>query len=379
MNETWWVAEGDLDNDQKRIAALPPSGSHLITGPPGCGKTNLLLLRAKYFTKLKKENILVLVFTRALRDFIISGSKQYHLPSEIVRTHMGWARAFLRAHSIKVDSTDEFSNDRTVLLQRVKEVVEAQNLSDVYEAIFLDEAQDYLPAEIELFGRLAKEIYAAADPRQKIYKGADSTTQLRSLVDAIHPLRYHYRLGLNICRVADSIFVGTHDEPLLNTSSYDEGSRPSRVEVVRCRNEQVQADAIIEALKLQLDAYPDELLGVMCPHRSQRDRLYELISASDIGDLAVNQSDNPEFESNKPIYVTTLHSSKGLEYRAAHLAYAEAIRGFSQETNMTYTAVTRTKTILTVYALGEPPGYLLQAINSLETPPSEPKLADLFD
>jgi ATP-dependent exoDNAse (exonuclease V) alpha subunit len=95
--------------------------------------------------------------------------------------------------------------------------------------------------------------------------------------------------------------------------------------------------------------------------------------------LAVNQSDNPEFDLNKPIYVTTLHSSKGLEYRAAHLAYAESIRGFSQETNMTYTAVTRTKTILTVYALGEPPGYLLQAINSLETPPSEPKLADLFD
>ncbi len=56
MQETWWVAEGDLDDDQKKIAALPAKRSHLITGPPGCGKTNLLLLRAKYYT-LQKERI----------------------------------------------------------------------------------------------------------------------------------------------------------------------------------------------------------------------------------------------------------------------------------------------------------------------------------
>jgi superfamily I DNA and RNA helicase len=147
---------------------------------------------------------------------------------------------------------------------------------------------------------------------------------------------------------------------------------------VRCKTEDEQASLIIEKLKVQLAAYPEELLGVMCPYAEQRDKLYNLISRSDIADLAVNQSDDPVFEANKPIYVSTLHSSKGLEYRANHLAFAESIRGWDYEMNMTYTAVTRTKTALSVYAIGQPPTYLAQAINSLKPPPAPPSVTELF-
>ncbi len=50
MEETWWVEEGQLDDDQRKVAELKSKGSYLIKGPPGSGKTNLLLLRAKYLT-----------------------------------------------------------------------------------------------------------------------------------------------------------------------------------------------------------------------------------------------------------------------------------------------------------------------------------------
>jgi superfamily I DNA and RNA helicase len=380
MNETWWVGEGDLDDDQKVIAALPPSGSHLITGPPGCGKTNLLLLRAKYYSKLNKQNILVLVFTRALRDFIITGSQQYHLPSEIVQTSMAWGLEFLRQHGKVFTPTGKFHERRIQLLAAVQELVKAKSLENVYEAIFLDEAQDYLPEEIELFCRLGREVYASADPRQKIYSGPDSLGVLKKAVQQTHQLRFHYRLGLSICRCADGIFVGSSDEPLFDKAQYNEKLRPSWVDpIVNCASASEQASRIIEKLAVQVDAYPSELLGVMCPLQMQRDELYELIAQSDIGDLVVNQSDDPEFDREKPIYVSTLHSSKGLEYRATHLAFAESIAPLSHAQNLTYTAVTRTKTALTAYALGHPPGYLSQAINSLHSSPSPPRLQDLFN
>ena len=68
MNDTWWIKEEQLDEDQKVFAGLGPTGNHLITGPPGCGKTNLLLLRAKYMYRAGQTNILVIVFTKTLKS-----------------------------------------------------------------------------------------------------------------------------------------------------------------------------------------------------------------------------------------------------------------------------------------------------------------------
>jgi superfamily I DNA and RNA helicase len=378
MDQTWWVGDDDLDDDQKVIATLPPSGSHVFTGPPGCGKTNLLLLRAKYYSKLKKENILVLVFTRALKEFIIIGSQQYQLPPQIVSTSIGWSLQFLRQYGRKCNPTGEFDSRRTELLHEVQQLTKTKGLQNVYEAIFLDEAQDYLPEEIELFRTLARDIYASADPRQKIYDGPDPLPSLQKYAK-VHPLKFHYRLGLKICRVADSIFVGSSDEPLVNNAQYKEKVQPSSVDPFqRCRDENEQASEIIKRLKIQLKAYPEQLLGVMCPRQKQRDELYELLAKSDIGNLVVKQSDDPVYDADRPIYVSTLHSSKGLEYRATHLAYAESINGLSHPMNLTYTAVTRTKTALTVYGTGQPPGYLLQAINSVQSQPATPTLGELF-
>ena len=38
MNETWWVADAQLDDDQRGVVSLPLDESHLIVGPPGPGR-----------------------------------------------------------------------------------------------------------------------------------------------------------------------------------------------------------------------------------------------------------------------------------------------------------------------------------------------------
>ena len=57
MDETWWRSPDQLDPDQQEIVSLPLEGSHLVVGPPGSGKTNLLLLRASYLARAGFPNI----------------------------------------------------------------------------------------------------------------------------------------------------------------------------------------------------------------------------------------------------------------------------------------------------------------------------------
>lgn len=54
---TWWLDITDLDDDQKSVIELPPTGNHLIIGPPGSGKTNLLLIRAEYLIRTGLPNV----------------------------------------------------------------------------------------------------------------------------------------------------------------------------------------------------------------------------------------------------------------------------------------------------------------------------------
>ena len=48
MKDTWWIKPEQLDPAQREVIGLSRKQSHLVLGPPGSGKTNLLLLRAKH-------------------------------------------------------------------------------------------------------------------------------------------------------------------------------------------------------------------------------------------------------------------------------------------------------------------------------------------
>ncbi|HEX7379931.1 MAG TPA: hypothetical protein VF278_22600, partial [Pirellulales bacterium] len=98
MSGTWWVGKNDLDADQRNIIRLLPDESALITGPPGCGKTNLLLLRANYLHLAGKRNLVVVVFTRSLREFIARGANQYDFPGSKIMTCRQWQLDLLRQY-----------------------------------------------------------------------------------------------------------------------------------------------------------------------------------------------------------------------------------------------------------------------------------------
>jgi superfamily I DNA and RNA helicase len=380
MKETWWVSPNELNDEQRAVIALPLEGSHLITGPPGSGKTNLLLLRANYLAMAGYPNILVLVFTRTLQEFIRSGGDQYSFAPSKVKTSIRWEKGFLHSFGVEVGAPQDFEGQRYYLLEEIQKLVEEKNLKNVYDAILLDEAQDYLPGEIQIFRRLGKVLFAVSHSRQKIYNGEDSGSLLRELVDERHELHYHYRIGKQICLVADALRVGGDEAPLSPTCNYDEERRPSSVEHYRCADIDEEAQRIIEALTVQLKAYPEEMFGIICPTRQAINGIWKRISQSPLRSLAVKQisGEHSAFDPSKPICICTLHGAKGLEFRTVHIAECNQLPLFQHEMNIAFTAVTRAKTSLSLYYSKELPGYLEKALAGLEPLPDLPPLESVF-
>ncbi|WP_431731984.1 AAA family ATPase [Agrobacterium tumefaciens] len=77
-----------------------PEASILIIGPPGCGKTNILMLRANYVRPIGSRQ-LFLTFTRSLAEHLRSGpnvGRGDQLQKDEITTFMAWARKIILEH-----------------------------------------------------------------------------------------------------------------------------------------------------------------------------------------------------------------------------------------------------------------------------------------
>lgn len=384
MSGTWWVGKNDLDADQRNIIRLLPDESALITGPPGCGKTNLLLLRANYLHLAGKRNLVVVVFTRSLREFIARGANQYDFPGSKIMTCRQWQLDLLRQYGRSApEPSGNFAQDRAAYLAATTRLADDMELANIFDAILLDEAQDYIPAEIQLFSRLTERLFCAADERQKIYEGEDSIEAIKSCVGPPHVLRFHYRNGVKICRVADEIAKKLHGyRPLTETSNYDEKSNPSSVDCEHCKSVAEQAELIVERLGTQLIAFPDELIGILAPTKESMNAIWQAVSTSQHGNTAflLHGSAADPFPADRQVVVSTFHAAKGLEFRALHLAACDELKDsfFKNNRRMTFTAVTRAKTALSAYYTKDIYGYFEAALKSLNPTSEPPSLDDVF-
>ena len=381
MNETWWVSEAQLDDDQQRVVTLPLDEGQLIVGPPGSGKTNLLVLRARYLTLAQRPNFKIVVFTRALREFIAAGASEYGVQEDKIVTSHQFFRSVLFDYGVTVERVDDFAEQRRMLVQQVTRIVQQQGLQDQYDAILLDEAHDYLPEEIELFAKLGTTLFAVADRRQKIYSGEEPFDVLESVVTNRAVLRHHYRNGLNISRFADEIGRDRAQfQPIAASCNYNEEERPSSVRFEPCGSLDEEIESVISKLNGQLTAYPDERIGIISPSRDAAKRAREAMRDTEFAQWVSfhGEDEVARFEDDVRICVSSLHASKGLEYRVLHVLSCENFARRPLPRFLAFTAATRAKTALYLYGSGDLLGFLDQAIASLEPAPPLPSLGDVF-
>lgn len=381
MADTWWTNPSELDEKQKAVIALPADGHNLVVGPPGCGKTNLLLLRASYLHASGLKNIVVLTFARSLREFLASGASNYSFASDKIQTYVRWGNGVLAENGVSQTQGKGFEETRAGLLDGLRSVADLALPQNQFDCILLDEAQDYTSAELEVLLNFTPRLFAVGDRNQRIQsEDADALQFLEEHGIGLTTLKYHYRNGLKICRVADGIHgLVDHADGMEATSNYDEAAYPSTVQCFGELSLDEQIEKALDAIPDQLTAYSDEYIGVLCPRKEELDAVGEALLASTIGDqVHVQHGDYESLSTDRRVVVTTIHGAKGLEFRAGHIISADLVKKFRLQKKMAYTAVTRCKTSLAVYHQNDLPGYFENGLQACSGPTKEPNLDDLF-
>jgi len=382
MNTSWWRILNQLSDSQKLFIGLPPYGKHLLEGPPGSGKTNLLLLRAEFMAGSGYPNCLIITYTNTLANFIRSGiSAKQLISSNQIRTYHSWAydHIMLNLGERPIPPNAEFDEaSRKELAKLVAESNASLPSLKVYDAIFVDEAQDLTCEELQLLLQLSENVCICGDTRQGIYN-RDGLDVPEFVALQRHTLTEHFRIGHRIARVADRLIPPNPGTPSLEeTSNYNPQLQgESSANLHSCATRDEQFEQMLELIKIQLVAFSGDSIGIVCGKKDTRKELRERFDGTDLATLVyVHGVDkNPNFL-ERPIHVLTMHGSKGTEFRALHMFGIEELNdNLLRRTKLSYTAVTRAKTSLNAYKTGS-------TTKALESAFSEPKhfnLTDLFE
>lgn len=181
-----------LDFEQEEFAKRIPLGNYMVTGVPGSGKTVILLARAIYLIKENPDwRVLILTYNKSLsyklrskidglaeifsndlnnRDINIQNIEVRHFHGELSRLTGGIRKPK------DISSYEWFNNE---IVNRASNMVIQE-----YDAILIDEYQDFRMNWIELCvklckdyelenGKIVKNIFLAGDRLQSIYNNKD--------------------------------------------------------------------------------------------------------------------------------------------------------------------------------------------------------------
>ena len=348
----WWVSKDELDSDQMAlIEELPLRLNHLVLGPPGCGKTNVLLRRAQFVRGQAMPNVLVLTFTRPLTEFVKTGCTDDQgreiFPTNCVSTIESWLRSLYESHQTPIpESAGDFIERKRALANGAIAFAGSGRMP-LYDTLFVDEAQDLLQEEVAVISAWSKNMFLVGDDRQKIYPEAEGLDAVRRLLTVSNErtLQFHYRLAPEICRVADRILIPHGGDTLSSTCHYN-GPSPASIVVqsgVQTREQQLNAAA--ERLRQQVRVYAGLLtqgdrLGVIVARKSDREIVLNYLSQDPtLSDLVqiirareADETDyDPSFDPNRPICILTLKGCKGLEFRAVHWLFADELSQYHKD------------------------------------------------
>ena len=180
----WLVPRQELTPDQLRAVELSPEHHRVVTGGPGSGKTLVLLHRARHLAdtmKVPPERFLIVVFTKALAQYLRPALDDLDLPKESLCTFdsLCWAlhRELIseRRPWDGVNRCVDFAAIRTAVLD---ELLRNPLPRRPLDFVLVDEGQDLPPEAYDILRLLSWHVTVMLDQQQRIYDGGAAEAEI---------------------------------------------------------------------------------------------------------------------------------------------------------------------------------------------------------
>lgn len=345
MRREWAVNPSELTKEQKDAIELPPIGSYAVVGPPGSGKTNVLLLRAKYLMRATNGSVLCLVYTASLKDFIRKGMSEYKVPQDFVQTFHGWGKRQLEMNKMKLDFAD--SESFAKVAPQLRALLKEGKIPKL-DYLLVDEAQDFSEDIIKLFFELADNVTLFFDKDQSIHQSDDSSKNslpvgIRSSANKFSEtvtLTKNFRVPFKIAELATNILPNSE---LDKKTDKTDGNEPVYQSFV-------SLDEELEFIKERIDDLPNENpdYNFVVLQKSTKDKLSQIkkdfVQAGINTEIVGVWGENCDFNNTIPKLITYT-SVKGLEFDVVFAAGAtpSSFPGNITDKNLAFVAVTRAK------------------------------------
>jgi hypothetical protein len=376
-----------LDYRQERNARSIGDGHRVIYGVAGSGKTVLLISRAKMLAEVPEKRVLVLCFNKVLARYLKATlSRQDNV--DVIHFH-GWGKR--NGVYFRVDEEDEDYGAR--LLRTMEHGADAGR----FDAVLVDEAQDFACSWFHCAKAAMKEpddgdLVIVGDGSQSLYRKRPFTWKDAGVHASGRTINTKFDLDRNYRNTAEILAAAHSFAGQITPEGEDVALRQMKVspqialrhgpwpKVISAESREKEVDIVVGLIREWI-AGNDETtpinpsdIGILYPRLRKNDRRWMECLRTRLADFGVSPLagvDATDDLSAQGVKLSTIHSSKGLQFRAVILMWADLLpsqlddRDEDSERKLMYVASTRAEDLLAITQSG-PSAYVEEIRRNIE-------------
>lgn len=308
----------DFDPEQDDILNLPLDESHLVTGPPGSGKTIMAILRAEMLTKVE-EPTLLLMYGKLLSSYTTAAVSSRDIEGIVSTYHSWFPRFFRRTYRQDPPREDEWTFDWRACWEIILDAGAPPPKERFH--IIVDEGQDMPRDFYSVLSMLGRTVTVFADDNQQITDHNCTVDEIQKTLGlhSSHQLKRNHRNTERIAEVAAEFYTGLPSGIAAMPDGSDVGEKPVLVHHPRIY-EEAQMIANFSSL------HPGWTIGVLVPYTNQQKTFYNRLKDKVEVPVGVYSSDHKLMKQAQGIdfgepgiRIVNHMSAKGLEFDVVFL------------------------------------------------------------